>query len=376
MTATPEPRFSVLKIFSRRVFVVLIPLFLIAFTLVLFNILSKNRSLHDEWLNSPVPAIASGFAAIFILIIVAPYLLGLESRGLNFINDLIQGADSRPSTSKLQFFWWTVAVVFSFAALKLRQLQVDPTLTLSIPPMVMAAMGTSAVTAVAAKALAVNEADKKNRSPNAQPLNALAPSANATADSISTVEVKPTTNLAVSNENIEKEIPPAGDVRYTVTDDAGNPDLTKIQLLAWTVIAIALYLWRVVIDISATVPRETLPDIDLALVVLTGLSQGTYLGRKLVPDNTPWLLKIEPEAVKSGEDTLMKVTGQNFGSRQNGSMITIDTNPVTVDVTQWSADKIIFKLKSEKPAGTILHIGVVVGGQTSANALRLPVTAE
>jgi hypothetical protein len=56
-------------------------------------------------------------------------------------------------------------------------------------------------------------------------------------------------------------------------------------------------------------------------------------------------------------------------------MITIDTIPMAVEVVKWSAEIIKFNLVSEKPAGSQLYIGVIVGGQTSANALPLKITA-
>ena len=360
-----------INLFSRNSITVFIPLILITTALGFFYLLTGYPSIHNTWSKSPVPAIVSGFAAVFVFLIVAPFLLGLESRGLVYVNEIIQGADNRPSTSKLQFFWWTIAVIFAFAALKLRQFQINPELSLSIPSVLLAAMGTSAVTAVAAKAIAVNEADKKARSPSATPVSTDASNPNNDA-------LMPTGEAAVSGQNIEKEIPPAGDMRYTVTDDGGKADLTKIQLLTWTVIAIAIFLWRVTSGIFADVPPPALPDIDLALVVLTGLAQGAYLGGKLVPDNTPWLLKLEPNTMTANDIKTGKtitVTGKNFGRMQDGSMITIDTIPVAVDIVDWSAGSITFKFISAKPADSQLYIGVVVGGQTSANALPLKITA-
>jgi hypothetical protein len=70
-----------------------------------------------------------------------------------------------------------------------------------------------------------------------------------------------------------------------LTDDSGHPDLTKIQMMAWTVLTGAIYLSRVMQLTYANIHRDAdllqMPDIDKSLMLLMGLGQGTYLGKKV-----------------------------------------------------------------------------------------------
>lgn len=54
-------------------------------------------------------------------------------------------------------------------------------------------------------------------------------------------------------------------------------------------------------------------------------------------------------------------------------MVTINEVPVAVRVASWSANEVKFFLPAEVRAGTEVYMGVVVGGQMSANALPFKV---
>lgn len=69
----------------------------------------------------------------------------------------------------MQLLWWTIAILFAYFALKTRQLQLMPEASLDIPPLVLTAMGASALTAIGVKAIAVNQAETNGGSPNAAP---------------------------------------------------------------------------------------------------------------------------------------------------------------------------------------------------------------
>lgn len=368
------------RFFSRWALVVLIPLLLIPLALLAVYLTSINDRMWvgaSEFLRGPIPAWVAGALAVFIFLVAVPFVLALPVRGLRYVSELIQGADNRPSTSKIQFFWWTITVLFSFAALKVRQLQLSSVWdSLDIPSMLLVAMGASALTAVGAKAIATNQADKRQGAPNASPTAGGGVDPTADAVQLAAAADSPTGPAARSGQDVEKALPPAGDLRYAVTDDAGRSDFTKIQLLTWTVIAIALYLWQVGKGVLSNTPPGGLPDIDASLIVLMGLSQGTYLGRKLVPDNTPWLLSLDPKTataaeVQSGKE--IRIGGKNFGGAQGGSLVTLNETPVPFQVVSWSAEEIKFILKAKLPPGTA-YVGVVVGGQMSANALPILVT--
>lgn len=74
-------------------------------------------------------------------------------------------------------------------------------------------------------------------------------------------------------------------------------DLGDAQMLAWTLIAAVAYLFNVsrmwwYLDPS---PEISLPNVDSTLMILTGISQAAYLGKKLVArDEKPTIKAIEP----------------------------------------------------------------------------------
>jgi len=93
----------------------------------------------------------------------------------------------------------------------------------------------------------------------------------------------------ISTGRIAKSAVPSGSSSFGAIfqDDAGFPDLSKVQMIAWTFIAIVTYL----IAVGSRIHQRnycSLPDIDSALMVLMGLGHGAYLGKKLVTqDATP-----------------------------------------------------------------------------------------
>jgi hypothetical protein len=86
---------------------------------------------------------------------------------------------------------------------------------------------------------------------------------------------KAITSAYVANGKVTK---PTGGAGVLFTDDGGQTDLAKTQLLAWTTVAIVVYPY-VLCHSDAT---KGLPDIDGAIMVLMGLGHGAYVGKKLV----------------------------------------------------------------------------------------------
>ena len=95
-------------------------------------------------------------------------------------------------------------------------------------------------------------------------------------------------------------------------------DLSKVQMIGWTLIAVGSYIINVIhqIDQIHTNPNyvSQLPDIDAALMVLMGLAQGAYLGKKLVTTE-PGGTDTEGTGDGAGEGT----TGET-GTMGNGTM--------------------------------------------------------
>ncbi|MGD9789005.1 MAG: hypothetical protein AB7Q00_08045 [Phycisphaerales bacterium] len=165
------------------------------------------------------------------------------------VPELLRGEDGKPSTSKLQFFLWTTAFAYSvgaFLALKWGPLAV--TINPALPTSLYAAMG-MATTLIGAKGITIH---------------------NMKSGLLSTKGGPSSTKCASP--------------LYFLTDDNEQVQLTKVQLLFWTLVAITAYLRAVLSIVAAAEPGTTvhLPDIDPMLVSLVGIGQATYLGRKLL----------------------------------------------------------------------------------------------
>jgi len=254
------------------------------------------------------------------------------------IHKLWYGDDDKPSTSKFQFALWTAVVLFVFgtyAALYLiNQITIDTTATCSFPRNIWIVLGLSGLTAVAAKGITVGQ-------------------------------------LAGGRKTEQS----AGG--GLVTSDEGVPDLTKVQLVTWTLLAIGVYLWQffnslgdISIDALTSSPSCHMPDIDTTLMVLMGLSQATYLGTKFVSTDTARITSITPANGPRG--TSITIGGAGFGDAQHGNLVTIDNTPISVPTT-WTETQVTFAIPQNNngvPLAPGPHtIGLLVGGQVSLGVI-------
>lgn len=284
-----------------------------------------------------VYAVAVGTLAIL-------YLLYRILSGTWSLGKLVEGADGRASTSKLQWWLWTVVTIFSYMAIyAARAWHGDFAPVQDIPSNLLIAMGLSAATMAVAKGITVSYLT------NGQ-------------------IVKPPTTTPGAQATGPGAI---------AQDDDGVPDLSKIQLLAWTLIAAGTYLVTVVRAVGAPLPQ--LPDIAPALMVLMGLGQGGYLGKKLTTTTTPRLTGL---SLGSGKPPLdLTLSGVAFGDAQGGNLITVDGRPLYVTAAAWKDALITFTLPAQRPDGTPwppgqrVTIGLIVGGQDSANTLPFTIEA-
>jgi hypothetical protein len=190
-----------------------------------------------------------------------PYLVGVVGLILFWIilrlatgsktSSIIIGEDGAPSTSKAQLAAWTAVVVFSYLALYAVRIRMGDFAALpSVPQNVLIALGISGATAVAAKAIAVNAA--------ANPVTNALPNATETPDGQG--------QLSSNSSGI-------------LLDDSGKPDIGKVQVVIWTIIALGVYLVTVGHAIHKGTPD--LPDIDTTLMILMGLGHSIYIGKKV-----------------------------------------------------------------------------------------------
>ncbi len=277
---------------------------------------------------------------------------------------LIEGADGRLSASKFQWFTWTTVIVGSYIAVYVaRVLTGHSGASPQVPANVLIALGFSTTTMATAKGI---------------------------------------TTLYIAGGRTVKEPPPTAanstnvDMRGgLLSDDTGITDLSKVQLVTWTLIALAVYMFAVQSRISAiphncTAPcsPDSIPDIDSVLMVLTGLSQGGYLGKKLVESTqqTISLDSLVPATAKPG-DTL-HVYGRNFGDPPSGVNVPSDSyvtiggrNVPDAQITLWSSDRIDLTVGPTDPWGVAwdkdkqLAVGVIVQRVPSSSTLALTVAS-
>jgi hypothetical protein len=292
-----------------------------------------------------LPALGVGLLALAILWILYRLLGGTWD-----VSGLYCGTDHRPSTSKFQFFLWTIVVFFSYVSIYAARCTLGSYGALpEFRKNLLVVMGLSAATMVTAKGITtayVASGRIAKQDASAQPSRGAAS---------------------------------PGGKGGLYTDDDGYPDLSKVQVLSWTFIAIAIYLIQVESAISAaTLDKLSLPDIDSSLIALMGLGQAAYLGKKLTTTDTPRITGISPGTAKPG--TKVVLGGLSLGNAQDGSVITLDDSPTDAVVSKWSDTSIEFVVPPAQAGGTNwlpgqrVTVGVVVSGLSGANTVPLTIT--
>jgi hypothetical protein len=346
-------------------------------------------------------AINAGVGAIAALGLLAFFMAGLR-------NPLegITGLDGRGSTSKFQAFFWFLAVFFAYAMLfaaRMRYNALSNGADLSqalneIPGNLLIAMGFSVATYATAKGItttyvAAGKVIKPARADQETPGGG-----QATERTASETPETPTTPTTPTTPDTTDSGPVSG----IVLEDDGKVGLSKVQLLGWTFLSIAIFLVTVIQNLQSaaigllTNPNPpagsdaynnllallSLPDIDQSLMVLMGLGAGAYLGNKLVSSDQPRLTGISPSGGPPGTEITLYGTALTAGKW--GGQITIDKAPspeaAQSAMGQWEDDNVVFTLPQQHPNSAILRngakidIGLIVGGKAVQPALPFTVT--
>jgi hypothetical protein len=278
------------------------------------------------------------------------------------IFDYIYGQDGRPSTSKFQFFVFTFAFVFSFAVLHIYLWYVTGFFRLidGVPQNILIAMGFSCVTFVGAKAIT-------------------------------------TSNLS-AGKIVKQTLTGKTNWMSLVCDDNDNLDFSKFQMLIWTLVAVLVFIFQTygIIDdikikplppdyvkhhIDAVTGNYTfeMPDISTSLMVLMGLGQGTYLGKKLIIAPIPVLtaiIVVKP-ASSGAVNPELTIQGGDFGNTRGNNQVLIDGIALgqAAVISVWSANAITFNPGPNHPnghpftVGQVIQISVLINGFNSSNSL-------
>jgi len=92
-----------------------------------------------------------------------------------------------------------------------------------------------------------------------------------------------------------------------------------------------------------------------------GISQGTYLGKRLMTTTTPTLKKLSPASATSGQEVTLD--GSNMGDAQGGSLVKVgDLFPS--EITSWKDGEVKFTLP-QKLDNKEYAVSVVIGSKES-----------
>ncbi len=261
---------------------------------------------------------------------------------------VFRGEDGRLSSSKFQFFFWTGIVVFAYGAIAAKHLAVAASQPLpQLPNNVLLAMGFSVITLAGAKGVTT---------------------AYIAAGRIAKGTHSDTVHLA----DLVRQ------------DDGVSPDLSKIQMLTWTLIAATTYLFSVhgaVDSLAANNASWKFPDIDTALMALMGIGHGAYLGNKIVSTQSATITSLKP-ARGGTPGTQVTINGSGFGNVpgtvQFDDVVAAIVPAASGDGVQWSDSSVTFTIPPTHSDGTPFAAGEKVyvavllqgaNGATSSNTI-------
>jgi len=179
-----------------------------------------------------------------------------------------------------------------------------------------------------------------------------------------------------------KKLAPLG----TMLMENGKPSLGRFQMALWTLISVIVYLFifgSTLIASLTDITKLVVPDIDVTLVVLMGLSQGAYLGGKLVLISTTEaevnqppatgstaqpsieISDIQPGYAKPGEE--ISIFGKGFGNSKEA--VWFDAIKISGDaITDWGEKRITLKIPVSVQTAQAGPVGVKVSTRDGLSA--------
>jgi hypothetical protein len=298
-----------------------------------FAFVLSSVSSNQKWLAALI-----GLAAIVVLYVI----VAVMNKSPDPLK-VIRGKDGAASTSKFQWAVWLVVILFAYVFLWfIRTREGDWSAISSIPAHLLTVLGFSTLTAIGAKGIVVGYTG---------------------AGSLAKGDA---TNPAT------KTATPKGGL---LSDDNGAPELAKIQMVAFTFVAVGIFLYDVYHSAKGSHPHAKLPDIDSSLLVLMGISQGGYLGKKLVTTTTPLLSTLNPKPAWVGAS--MSLQGASFGQGGGSSRLLLDG--AAIPTVKWTDSEIAFLVPDHYPkAGEedwpdkkLVSFGIDFGGGIRGNEVTV-----
>lgn len=246
------------------------------------------------------------------------------------LGDLVKGENGIPSAAMFQFLLWTGVIIFSYITIYAASAyKGDVSSVPTVSGNLLVLMGISTGSMVISKGITDYKASR--------------------GTAVRTLENKKKGKLT------------GGFFQYLICDVDGpldkpnfQPALNKLQMIVWTFIAIAIFLVQVVYAVQKNI--AALPKVDDSMLILMGISQTAYLGKKLVSNTMPMISSISKGIAKDGDKTIkggdeILVTGDNLGDEQGCNIVRITTlndskksEYYPSEIKEWSHNSIKFIL--------------------------------
>lgn len=250
-----------------------------------------------------------------LIVLVARSVLKRGDKKASFL-DILRDSDWYPSLAILQFFAWTLVIIFAFFGVYLVRIfngiSEPPT---EIPLSLLALMGISVATSIV-------------------------------SGGVSSIKYK--TNDSKKAKETGKN---AG--FSSMLQEKGKLTLTRFQMFGWTWIGITVYLIILFSNVTDNVNSGNfealiLPDIDPTLVVLMGMSQGAYVGGKMITKQGMKVAGIFPSKLKAKDKIV--ITGTNFGN--NRGFVRFGDKIISADkIDSWDNSKIEITIPEDVASG-------------------------
>lgn len=281
---------------------------------------------------------AAGAGFVFLAWVAYLGLFPTEEKKRDWcMKRLWEGKDRRASFSKFQFWLWTLVVVFALLSIAIARAIASEGILESvdkIPDNVLIVLGISVTTMGGAKVRTTLFVDRR-----------------------------------LTTKRVKKKQDTTTPLQELVADDSGVPELGKIQMLLFTLVAVIIFLVTTAEAInSGEESNMVLPDIDRVLLYVMGISAGGYLGKKAITLDRPKITSITPGEVPADRKTRIMLTGTSLGNKGNGVLTvgkrSYKTEPQKAEIDEWSDTLISFDFDPALPefkAGETYDVCVIVG---------------
>ncbi|HYW53941.1 MAG TPA: IPT/TIG domain-containing protein [Dongiaceae bacterium] len=296
-----------------------------------------------------------------LFVLVLAYAVSLAVTGNLNPLALAVGEDNRLSLSKAQTLFWTFIVLYSFAAIYAYDARLCTT--------------SLAACAKPAAIPAAQPAPQASEQPGGAPTGATPGDTSAAGTALGTNALIPinfpgsvllllgfsVTSLIAAKGIVKGQLAsgaaksdvldkPDLSLKWLVQTNDGKVDLTRFQVVLWTLVAAGVFIsdTQLMLALRPPVLQAWLPDVGNALVLLMGLGQAAYIGGKLTISPAPLVHRLSAPTVKADGVTAVSVTGVGFGATKGGTSALL-MHGAEIPTTSWTDNQIVFTVPKPQP---------------------------